>query len=180
MPGKNNVFIATSIDGYIADKNGEIDWLDAIPGLKDIDTGYDAFMSEIDALVMGRVTFETVNGFDMDWPYQKPVFVLSTTMTQIPVELKGKVQLVKGTLENIVKKIHQEGYHNLYIDGGNLIQSFLRADLIDEMIITVIPILLGGGHPLFGKLTTRLDFECQETKLFLNSVVQNHYVRRHD
>ena len=179
MPGKNKVFIATSIDGYIAGKNGEIDWLDAIPGLNDIDTGYDAFMSEIDALVMGRITFETVCGFDMDWPYQKPVFVVSNTMNQISAELKDKVHLVKGAMMDILNEIHQMGYHNLYIDGGGLIQSFLKEDLIDEMIITVIPILLGGGHPLFGGLTTRLDFKCQATKHFLNSVAQNHFVRRH-
>lgn len=176
---KNKVFIATSLDGYIADENGEIDWLDTIPEINTIDTGYGTFTEDIDALVMGRVTFETVCGFDIDWPYQKPVFVVSTTLTEIPAELTGKVHLVKGTLKNIVEQIHQKGFHNLYIDGGGLIQSFLREDLIDEMVITVIPILLGGGHPLFGKLTTRLNFECQSTKLYINSVVQNHFVRRH-
>ena len=179
MTGKNKVFIATSIDGFIAGKKGEIDWLDAIPGLDNIDTGYDAFMSDIDALVMGRITFETVCGFDMDWPYQKPVFVVSNTMNEIPEELMGKVHHVKGAVMNILNEIHQMGFHNLYIDGGGLIQSFLREEFIDEMIITVIPIVLGGGHSLFWKLTTRLHYECQGTKHFLNSVVQNHFVRRH-
>ncbi len=178
MSTKNRVFIATSIDGYIADKNGKIDWLDAIPEINNIDTGYEKFTADIDALVMGRVTFETVCGFDIDWPYQKPVFVVSSSMSDIPDKLKGKVNLVKGTLTNILKQIYKDGYHNLYIDGGGLIQSFLREDLIDEMVITIIPILLGGGHPLFGELTNRLDFECKESKLYLNAVVQNHFVRR--
>ncbi len=72
---KNSVFIATSIDGYIADRDGGIDWLDTIPKIKDIDSGYAAFTAEIDALLMGRITFETVLGFDIEWPYKKPVFV---------------------------------------------------------------------------------------------------------
>lgn len=174
---KNKVFIATSLDGYIADENGKIDWLDTIPEINTIDTGYEAFTADIDALVMGRVTFETVLGFDIDWPYQKPVFVVSNSLTEIPAQLKGKAHLMKGALKVVVEQIHQQGYQNLYVDGGGLIQSFLRDDLIDEMIITVIPILLGGGHPLFGRLDTRLNFECKTSKLFLNSIVQNHFVR---
>lgn len=174
---KNKVFIATSLDGYIADENGKIDWLDNIPEINTIDTGYEAFSADIDALVMGSVTFETVLGFDIEWPYQKPVFVVSNSMKEIPPALKDKAHIVQGPLESIVKHIHQKGYQNLYVDGGGLIQSFLREDLIDEMIITVIPILLGGGHPLFGKLDTRLNFECRGTKLFLNSIVQNHFTR---
>ena len=76
-----------------------IDWLDTIPEINTIDSGYDAFTSEIDAMVMGRTTFETVCNFDIDWPYQKPVFVLSTTLTEIPEKYHGKAYLLKGTLE---------------------------------------------------------------------------------
>lgn len=177
---KNKVFIATSIDGYIADSEGAIDWLESIPEMNIIDTGYEEFTSDIDALVMGRITFETVCGFDIDWPYQKPVFVLSNTLTEIPEKFRGKAHLVKGSIIDILKEIHFKGFNNLYIDGGNLIQSFLREDLIDEMIITVIPMLLGGGHPLFGTLSNKLSFECTGTKHFLNKVVQNHFVRMRD
>lgn len=175
---KNSVFIATSLDGYIADKNGGIDWLEAIPELNSIDTGYAAFTAQIDALVMGRITFETVCSFDIDWPYKKPVFVLSTTMTEIPEKLSGKVHLVKGTLSEVLQEIHQQGYPRLYVDGGTLIQSFLREDLIDEMIITIIPVLLGAGIPLFSELPKRLNFECIKSKLFLDKVVQNHFKRK--
>lgn len=178
MDKKNRVFIATSLDGYIADKNGGIDWLDAVPNLDTIDTGYAEFISQIDALVMGRVTFETVCGFDVDWPYQKPVFVLSNTMAEIPDKFKGKAQLVKGTLTEVLQQIHQKGYYRLYIDGGKTIQSFLREDLIDDMIITIIPVLLGAGYPLFSELSEQLDFECKESKLFLDRVAQNHYIRK--
>lgn len=177
MEKKNKVFIATSLDGFIADKNGGLDWLHAIPNPDMIDMGYGAFTSTIDAMVMGRTTFETVCGFDMDWPYQKPVFVLSTTMTSIPEKFKGKAHLVKGSLTEILKQIHEQGYYQLYIDGGSTIRGFLKEDLIDEMTITTIPTLLGGGSPLFSDLPSELEFECTDTKIFLDKVVQNHFKR---
>ena len=126
MKKRNSVFIATSLDGYIADKNGGIDWLHSTPNPYKIDMGYGEFTSQIDALVMGRITFETVCGFDMDWPYQKPVFVLSNTLTEIPERFKAKVHLVKGSLTEILEQIHQKGLYQLYIDGGATIQSFLK------------------------------------------------------
>ena len=175
---KNSIFIATSLDGYIADKNGEIDWLHSISGLDEIDTGYNEFTARIDALVMGRSTFETVCGFDIDWPYLKPVFVLSRSLTEIPEKLSDKVQLVKGTLTEVLEQIHQKGHHRLYIDGGKVIQSFLKEDLIDDMIITIIPILLGNGIPLFADLPKPLHFECQKSIIFLDKVVQNHFIRK--
>lgn len=178
MEKKNSVFIATSLDGYIADKNGELDWLNSIPNPENIDMGYEEFTSHIDALVMGRTTFETVCGFEMDWPYQKPVFVLSNTMTKIPEKFKDKAQLIKGTLKEILEKIHGKGYNRLYIDGGTTIQSFLKEDLIHDMTITIIPVLLGGGSPLFSELPKKLEFECTDSKIYLDKVVQNHYKRK--
>ncbi len=134
--------------------------MDTFSEINQIDSDYADFLSGIDALVMGRTTFETVCGFDIDWPYQKPVFVLSSTLTEIPEKAKGKVELVKGDLSEVVEQIHQKGYSRLYIDGGKTIQSFLESDLIDELIVTVIPVLLGSGFPLFGSLPNRLIFEC--------------------
>lgn len=177
MSKTNSVFIATSLDGYIADQDGRIDWLHAISNPNNIDMGYAEFTSNIDALVMGRTTFETVCSFDMDWPYQKPVFVLSNTLTEIPEQYQDKVQLVKGSLKEVLNFIHELGYHRLYIDGGKTIQSFLKEDLINEMIITTIPTLLGGGFPLFSDLSKKLDFECVNTKIYLDKVVQNHFRR---
>lgn len=177
MNNKNSIFIAASIDGFIADKNGGIDWLHTIPNPDQIDMGYAEFTARIDAIVMGRTTFETVCGFDMEWPYQKPVFVLSNTMTEIPSKYEGKVFLVKGNLTEIVKTINAKGHQNLYIDGGKTIQSFLKEDLIDEMIITTIPLLLGGGFPLFSDLTQPINFECSETKIYLGKIVQNKYTK---
>lgn len=177
MEIKNSVYIATSLDGFIADKNGGIDWLDTIPIPDGTDMGYEAFNSEIDALVMGRNSFETVCGFDIEWPYTKPVFVLSNTLTEIPEKYKEHAFLVNGTLDEILSQIHEQGFYRLYIDGGITIQNFLKADLIDDMIITIIPVLLGEGIPLFGELPSGLNFECIETKLFLDKLVQNKFVR---
>jgi len=174
---KNSIFIATSLDGYIADKNGGIDYLHSIPNPDGDDMGYSNFIAGIDAIVMGRTTFETVCSFDIDWPYTIPVFVLSNTLTEIPEPYKGKAYLARGPLTEVLASIHEQGFHNLYIDGGKTIQSFLQEDLIDEMIITTIPTLLGGGFPLFGDLINPLQFKCAETNLLLKAVVQSRFVR---
>lgn len=173
MEIKNKVFIATSLDGYIADKNGQIDWLHNIPNPDHLDMGNNKFMESIDAMLMGRTTFETVASFDMDWPYSKPVFVLSNTLTELPKGYRDNIFLIKGELSSVLKKIHERGYSQLYIDGGKTIQSLLKEDLIDELIITIIPKLLGGGFSLFGQLPKTLNFECQKTERFSNNIVQN-------
>lgn len=179
MKNTNSVFIATSIDGYIADKTGGIDWLHSIPNPNNDDMGYVEFSSRIDALVMGRKTYETVLSFDSDWPYEKPVFVLSTTLQEIPESLPANVFLVNGSLKKIISQINQKGFHRLYIDGGTTIRNFLREDLIDELIITTIPILLGGGSPLFTELPFELNFELIKTTTYLNHITQNQYIRKH-
>ena len=173
----NKVFIATSLDGFIADKKGNIEWLHSIPNPNNDDMGYSNFTNEIDALVMGRNTFDTVNGFDIEWPYTKPVFVLSNSLKSIPKELEQKVVLIKGELKEVVSEINNKGYQNLYIDGGKTIQSFLKEDLIDEMTITRIPYILGEGIPLFSKLPSNLEFQCVESKIFIERVVQNKFIR---
>ncbi|GAO44524.1 dihydrofolate reductase family protein [Flavihumibacter petaseus] len=178
MEKKNSVYIGTSLDGFIADKNGGLDWLDAVPNPDNDDMGYTEFMTRIDALVMGRNTFEVVCGFDIEWPYQKPVFVLSNSMAAIPEKYHDKAILVKGPLKEVLSEIHEQGFHRLYVDGGKTIQSFLQEDLIDEMTITIIPFLLGDGIPLFDGLPERLLFECVDTKIALGSVVQNRFVRK--
>ena len=177
MEKRNSVYIATSLDGYIADRNGGIEWLDSIPIPDNEDMGYVEFTEHIDALVMGRTTFETVLGFDVDWPYKKPVFVLSNSLNEIPESHKEKAYLIKGTLTEILEQIHKKGCFRLYIDGGMTIQSFLKEDLIDEMIITNFPVMLGGGSPLFSELPKELAFELIESRVYLNQLVQRYYRR---
>jgi len=167
------------LDGYIAGKNGEIDWLNAIPNPEGDDMGFLELMDEIDAIIMGRTTFETVCGFGVEWPYSVPVIVLSNSLKSIPEKLTDEeVTLASGSPQEIIKKAYEMGYYKLYIDGGKTIQNFLKEDLIDELIITTIPILLGGGFSLFGDLPKPLEFEHVESKVFLNQIVQDSYKRK--
>jgi|TARA_R110000796_G_scaffold52146_4_gene122977 dihydrofolate reductase len=178
MEKRNLVFIGASLDGYIADRNGGLNWLTAIPNPEQSDMGYTEFMAQVDALVMGRKTFETVCGFEGDWPYAKPIFIVSRTLDTIAEEYRDKAELVKGSLVQILEKIHNKGYHRLYIDGGVTIQNFLKEDLIDEITITTIPIVLGGGSALFSVLPKELEFTLVASKVFLDQLVQNHYIRK--
>ena len=178
MENKNYVFIARSLDGYIADKKGGIDWLHSVPNPDNLDMGYNKFMERIDAIVMGRKTFEVVLGFEIPWPYIKPVYVVSSTVKSIPKELDGKVELVNGTVKEILQYINGKGAKRLYVDGGKLVQSFLKEDLIDEMIISTIPVLIGGGAPLFGELEKTLQFEHIKSQVFLNAITQDTYKRK--
>lgn len=174
----NIVFIGASLDGYIADKQGGLDWLRAIPNPESDDMGYNAHTDRIDALVMGRNTMDMVLSFGIDWPYSKPVYVLSNTLTEVPKELEGKVFLVKGELTLIIENLNSKGMNNLYIDGGITIQKFMREDLIDELIISTIPVVLGGGSPLFGDLVSPLDFTLKGVTTYLDEIVQTHYLRK--
>lgn len=173
----NKVFIATSLDGYIAGKNNEIDWLEAIPNPDNIDMGYQTHMDSVDALVMGRNTMELVANMDIEWPYSKPVYVLSKSLKKLPNKLKEKVFLIKGDIMSINKELKEKGYNNLYIDGGLTVQSFLKEDLVDELIITTIPILLGGGIRLFGDLDSALEFRCTKSEKYSNGICQNRFER---
>jgi len=178
MGKRNSVFIATSLDGYIADKNGGIDWLHSTPNPNKSDLGYNKFNERIDAIVMGRNTFETVCGFDIDWPYKIPVFVLSNSLKEVPKDYQDKVYLVKGSLQEVTNQINQKGYSRLYVDGGATVQSFLKEDLIDDLIITTIPVVLGEGIPLFTMLSKELDFELISSEIYINQLVQSHYSRK--
>ena len=172
----NYVYIATSLDGFIATTEEDLNWLDEIPNPEKNDFGFAEFMSRIDALVMGRKTFEKVLTFD-SWPYDKPVYVASRGTLSIPEELQDKVDIIKGHPEELVEQLQVMGHQNLYIDGGLTIQGFLKEDLIDEMIITRIPVLLGDGIPLFGRLTERLHFKHVSTEIFNDILVKSHYIR---
>lgn len=177
MKSKNIVYIAKSIDGYIAGVNGELEWLNSIPNPENNDMGFVSLIKEIDAIVMGRTTFETVCNFGGEWPYSKQLFVLSNSLSQIPEQFKDKATLLKGSLQDILTIIHEKGYHVLYIDGGKTVQNFLKEDLIDTLIISTLPIVLGNGIPLFGTIPNSLNFNHLKTEVFLNQIVQSHYER---
>lgn len=152
---KGRVFIGASLDGQIARPDGNIDWLtDPAPGPSHANItssttveAWDTFFPSVDHLVMGRGTYEKVLTFDA-WPYEgKKVMVLSTTLE--PGD--GRIAIVRS-LEDAVRRLDEAGAEQVYVDGGQVIQAFLRADLIDEISIGWAPVLIGSGRPLFGAL----------------------------
>jgi dihydrofolate reductase len=173
---KKSVFIATSLDGFIARKNGDIDWLMAVESPEpNEDYGFAEFLSSITCIVMGRRTFEKVISFP-EWSYgDTRVVVMSRSLTKLPKGTKQSVELFSGTPRMLVVKLEHEGETHLYIDGGMLIQSFIRAKLINEIILTRIPILIGEGLPLFGPLNADIMLDHISTRTFSNGLVQSTY-----
>ena len=170
---KTTVYIATSLDGFIARPDGGLDWLPQGGGGGE-DYGYKAFMATVDALVMGRGTYDKVLTFGA-WPYDKPVYVLSSRALA-PTPAPGHVvEWVQGEPAEVVKKMAALGHRHLYIDGGQTIQRFLRAGLIDRVIITRIPVLIGTGIPLFGRLEHDVHLRHVQTRSFPSGLVQSEY-----
>lgn len=170
-----HVFIATSLDGFIARNNGDIDWL-LSRDVAEEDHGYNAFIKNIDGIVMGRGSFEKVVTFD-PWPYSVPVIVLSKTLTSasVPEKLKGKVRIADLSPREAMNELMKSGWRNVYVDGGQIIQSFLRENLIEDMVLTKIPVLIGEGRSLFGKVTEDVTLTHVETKSFPSGLVQSFY-----
>jgi dihydrofolate reductase len=154
MRAKVSVFIAASLDGFIAREDGSLDWLDRAnaevpPGE---DCGYHAFMDSVDVLIMGRFTYEKVLSSGM-WPYgKKRVIVLSGSELNIPPSHRRTVQVSHEAPRALLDRLSTEGQKHLYVDGGITIQQFMRKGLIDEITITTIPVLLGRGRTLFGPI----------------------------
>ena len=169
---KTSVFIGTSLDGFIARANGDLDFLPPGGGEPH---GYDEFMATVDALVIGRKTFETVLAFDI-WPYgEKPVFVLSTRALATPPP-GAVVERMSGAPADIVSQLIARGVGHIYVDGGITIQRFLQAGLIQRLIITRVPVLIGAGIPLFGPLQRDIVVKHVATRQYASGLVQSEYV----
>lgn len=170
-----HVFIATSLDGFIARENGEIDWLLQHDQAGE-DHGYDAFIRDIDVIVMGRGTFEAVRGLG-DWFYNRPVLVLSSTLANqaVPAELDGKVRFTGKSPGEAMAMLEAEGCRRVYVDGGRVIQSFLRLGMVSDMVITRVPLLLGTGRPLFGGVQRDIALAHTGTRSFPSGLVQSSY-----
>ena len=167
-----SVFIGTSLDGFIARTNGDLDFLPPGGGEPH---GYDEFMATVDALVVGRKTFEKVLTFDT-WPYgEKPVFVLSAHPLA-PTPLGAVVERMSGAPADILSQLAARGIRHVYVDGGITIQRFLQAGLIQRLIITRVPVLIGDGIPLFGSLQRDVPLEHVATRQYASGLVQSEYV----
>ena len=163
MTAKSSVFIATSLDGFIARQNGDLDWLDQANTTvtEGEDCGYTAFMDTVDILIMDRNTYEKVLTF-CPWSYEKPVIVLSRNPIDIPTELTT-VTHSSETPQALHTRLSAEGAKRLYIDGGITIQRFLASGLITDLTITLIPVILGEGIPLFSRQQQDISLTHTET-----------------
>jgi dihydrofolate reductase len=175
-----SVYVATSLDGFIARKDGTIDWLveanSTVP--EGEDCGYAAFMNTVDVVIMGRNTYEQVAGFE-SWPYEgKRVIVLTSKKVRFRqgtgVRLEASAELPPALL----KRLNSEGCKRAYVDGGTVIQSFLAYSLIDKITITIIPVLLGGGRSLFGILSSDTKLTLVKARAFEFGFIQVTYVVR--
>ena len=169
---KASVFVGTSVDGFIARVNGDFDFLPAGGGEPH---GYEEFMATVDALVMGRNTFEVVVKME-PWPYgEKPVFVLSSRpLTRVPPGVL--VEQMAGEPAEIVAQLDARSIRHVYVDGGITIQQFLRAGLIQRLIITRVPVLIGTGIPLFGAVPCDIRLQHVATRQYASGMVQSEYL----
>ena len=168
-----SVFIATSLDGYIARKDGGIDWLDSVQ-LEGEDYGFKAFFDTVDALVMGRNTYETALGFDA-WPY---VGKRCIVLTHRPATSLHGEEFFAGTATELRGKLAGEGVARAYIDGGVVIRQFLEARLVSELTLSVVPLLLGDGIPLFGPGGAEQGWTLDLVRSWPTGLVQSRYLQK--
>ena len=175
---KVSVFIGTSLDGFIARENGDIDWLDdankqVTPGE---DFGFKSFLESVDQIIMGRKTFDQVMKFD-NWPYNNTkMIVLTSKNIEIPEKLRETVTISNtSSPEQLVKELSDQSINHIYIDGGLVIQDFLSARLVDEITVTIVPILIGKGISYSGLLSKDLTLQHLKTTVYNFGFVQNKY-----
>jgi len=168
---KASVFVGTSLDGFIARENGSFDFLPTGGGEPH---GYEEFMASVDALVIGRNTYEVVLAFET-WPYgDKPVVVLSSRALA-PAPAGAVVEHMSGTPAEIVSQLEGRGIQHIYVDGGITVQRFLQAGLIQRLIITRVPVLIGEGIPLFGAIGRDIALKHIGTRQYASGLVQSEY-----
>jgi len=167
-----SVFVGTSLDGFIARPNGDLDFLPPGGGEPH---GYDEFIASVDAIVIGRKTFETVLALG-PWPYgKKRVVILSSRPVDLSAASGGVVEQMAGSPAQIVSQLAASGARHLYVDGGITIQGFLRAGLIQRLIITRVPVLIGDGVPLFGTLPGDIRLRHVATRHYPSGLVSSEY-----
>lgn len=167
--------MAMSLDGFVAREDFGLDWL-MKQKTEGEDHRYEAFMQSIDGLVMGSGSFRTALTFG-NWPYEKHVVVLSKTLKlkDIPDEIRSRVSISDHTPKQVMASLSEQGWQRAYIDGGKVIQSFIREGLIDDMTVTVVPILIGSGKRMFGTVNEDIDLQLLDVKPFPSGLVTSRY-----
>lgn len=174
MNRKVILYIAMSLDGFIAKHNGDISFLSQVE-LEGEDYGYSAFTETVDTVILGRKTYEKILSMGVDKPYgERKVYVL----TRNPTSGTDKLTFYSGSLPQLISSLKSKSGKNIYCDGGaETVQQLLQDDLIDEFIISIIPILLGDGINLFNKRFQEQKLQLVNSKSFEKGLVQLHYLR---
>jgi dihydrofolate reductase len=181
---KCSAFIATSVDGFISNKDGNIEWLHTAGNGKEIkgenaDMGLNDYLSSVDCMIMGRKCMEMISSMNLtpeQWFYGNlKIIVLSNTIKIAPENLKNKIEMYSGNLLKLTSKLESQGYKHAYIDGGSTIQNFINLRLINEITITKAPVLLGSGIPLFGSINKDIKLEKAKAIAFENDFIQVKY-----
>lgn len=168
---KISVYIATSIDGYIARQDGSLDWLDRVGGF-DEDYGFQDLLNSIDGLIIGRKTYEVATTVPDPYP-GKRVVVLSRSLDSVREGMK----LYRGDLRELLARLFREGIQHVWVDGGTTLSQFLGAELVDTMTLSIIPVVLGSGIPLFSTIDKELPFRLLSSRSYPSGLVQLHYER---
>ena len=184
---KCSIFIAPSVDGYIATEEGDINWLENAGSevskeqessklMEHFLNSMPNYMKDVDCMIMGRKLMEVLSSFNLtpqQWPYgDTKIMVLSNTLKTPPENLKSHVEIYSGAIPELVAKLEKEGYKHAYVDGGKTITAFLNLGLINEMTLTLAPVLLGSGIPLFGKLNKQIKLEDAKATAFPNDFIE--------
>ncbi|MDW7695619.1 dihydrofolate reductase family protein [Flammeovirgaceae bacterium SG7u.111] len=168
---KVKLYIATSLDGYIARPDGKLDWLDAVPNPDKLDYGYFAFYDSVDTVIMGRKTYEEVLGFGVPWPYPDSKSYVLTKSGKGEAKTEN-TEIYAGDIKELVDKLNAEGGKDVWlVGGGELVTAFLNLDLIDEMIISIAPTIIGEGIPLFPNKPKDSTWKLAGTESFPNGMV---------
>lgn len=174
MRPRVSVYIATSLDNFIARDDGDLDWLSGVQDAGGNDYGYAGFMSTIDAVILGRSTYDAVRSFEM-WPFDgKHVIVL----TNRPITPAHGESSYAGALGPLLDRLGSEGVVRVYLDGGATIRQGLDEGLVDDMTLSIIPVLLGSGRPLFARGAPESHWVLTGVESHPTGLVQVRYERR--
>ena len=171
---ETTVFVGTSLDGFIARSDGSLDWLQS-ESTHPQEYGFTAFFDSVDAVLIGRKTYDVVLGFEKWFYGSKPVFVLSRTLRKLEPPEGAVCELVAGTPREVYDRLERRGFQHVYVDGGVTVQAFLEAGLIQRVVISRLPVLIGTGIPLFGPLSRDVQLEHVATRSFPSGLVQSEY-----
>jgi len=172
---KIKLYIASSIDGYIAEPDGGLDWLLAYPITAELNYGYDEFFNSVDTVIMGGKTYRDILNMDVVYPYKEKT---SYIITRNKIVEKDNIYAITENVIDKISALRENCKKDIWlVGGGELINMLLNHDLIDEMIITQLPVIIGNGIPLFPGISKQSEWKTVHCEKYENGVIQTIYIR---